>query len=188
MSDIDPARYVSRAGAKLAFALDQFDVDPRDLVCADLGSNVGGFVDCLLRRGAAKVYSVDTSHGTLDWSLRNDCRVVVMERTNALHLVLEECVRLITVDVGWTRQQLVLPRAVDALEADGVIVSLIKPHYEAEATALRRGVLPDDAVEPTVRSVVERLGELGIRVAATVESPLRGDGGNREFLALARRG
>ncbi|MEE9296151.1 MAG: SAM-dependent methyltransferase [Phycisphaerae bacterium] len=188
MSDVDPQRYVSRAGTKLAFALDHFRVDPTGWVCADLGSHVGGFVDCLLQRGAGKVYAVDTAYGTLDWRLRNDPRVVVKERTNALHLVLDEPVRLVTVDVGWTRQHLVLPRAVQLLDRDGVIISLIKPHYEASESALRRGVLPDDEVHPTVTKVVSRLAELGLRVDATIESPLRGDAGNREVLALIRRG
>lgn len=179
-------QYVSRAGGKLALGLTHFDIDPAGQVCADLGSNVGGFVDCLLRRGARKVYAIDTGYGLLDWSLRNDDRVVVKERTNALKVVLDERVQLVTVDVGWTRQHLILPRAVGLLEPGGVIVSLIKPHYEAERHKLRGGVLPDDLVEPTVVDVVDRLTELGIRVEATVESPIRGDGGNREWLALVR--
>lgn len=186
MSEADPPRYVSRAGTKLAFALDHFDIEPTGWVCADLGSHVGGFVDCLLQRGAGCVYAVDTAHGTLDWSLRNDPRVVVMERTNAMHLALDRTVHLITIDVGWTRQHLVLPRVVNCLDEDGAIIFLIKPHYEAERTLLRRGVLPDDAVEPTVRSVIARLEQLGVPVEATVESPLRGDAGNREFLGLVR--
>ncbi len=187
MSEVEEPRFVSRAGAKLAFALERFGIDPAGLICADLGSNVGGFVDCLLRRGARKVYAVDTGHGALDWSLRNHPRVVVMERTNALHLALEEPVQLVTVDVGWTRQRLVLPRAIELLDGGGVIVSLIKPHYEAGREALRNGVLPDEKVDRTVRAVIEHLACVGIHVGETVDSPIRGDAGNREVLALIRR-
>ncbi len=186
MPEDQAAPYVSRAGAKLAHALDHFDIDPTGRICADLGSNVGGFVDCLLQRGARKVYSVDTSRGTLAWTLRNDPRVVVMERTNALHLVLDEPVQLVTVDVGWTRQHVVLPRALDLLDKGGIIISLIKPHYESPRDALCNGVLPDDAVSSTVMTVTDRLCELGIEIVATTVSPLRGDAGNREVLALVR--
>lgn len=186
MSEVDPLKFVSRAGTKLWFALDSFQIDPAGWVCADLGSHVGGFVDCLLQRGADKIYSVDTSYGTLDWRLRNDPRVIVMERTNALHLTLAEQVHLVTVDVGWTPQHLVLPRAVRLLDQEGFIVTLIKPHYEADKSLLHKGVLPDDMVQETVATVVSRLADLSISVDATVESPIRGDAGNREVLALIR--
>lgn len=178
---------MSRAGAKLAFGLSRFAVDPAGLICADLGSNIGGFVDCLLQRGARKVYAVDTGYGLLDWSLRNDARVAVKERTNALKMVLNEPVQLVTVDVGWTRQHIILPRALELLDEHGVIVTLVKPHYETDRSNLRGGVLPDEQVEPVVAQIIERLTALAIRVEATVESPLRGDGGNREWLALVRR-
>src|SRR5436309_2115272 len=97
--------FVSRAGQKLDHALDVFKIDVAGLTCADLGCNVGGFVDCLLQRGAAKVYAVDTGYGVLDWKLRKDARVIVMERTNAMHVALPERVTLVTIDVAWTRQQ-----------------------------------------------------------------------------------
>ncbi len=107
--------FVSRGGEKLAAALDHFDMDVGGLCCADLGSHVGGFVDCLLQRGAAKVFSVDTSYGTLAWKLRKDDRVVVMERTNAMHVELPEPVDLVTIDVGWTPQAKVLPNVARLL-------------------------------------------------------------------------
>ncbi|MCH7721395.1 MAG: TlyA family RNA methyltransferase [Planctomycetes bacterium] len=179
--------YVSRGGLKLAAALTAFDLDVTGLVCADLGSHVGGFVDCLLQRGAARVYSVDTSYGTLAWSLRKVPRVVVLERTNALHVELPEPVDLVTVDVGWTRQHLILPVALRALTPKGVIVSLIKPHYEADPSNLRRGVLPDDECDRVLRQVEQRLSEANIHLSAIVESPIRGRAGNREFLALVPR-
>lgn len=188
MSDSRDVQYVSRGGLKLAHALDHFGIEPAGLECADLGCNVGGFVDCLLRRGATKVYAVDTGYGALDWSLRSDARVEVMERTNALEVVLPQAVRLVTVDVGWTRQQLVLPRALDLLEPEGIIVTLIKPHYEAERKLLRSGRLPDHHVDDTVQGVIARLADLGICIEATVESPIRGEGGNREVLGWIRCG
>ena len=115
------------------FALTQFGMDVRGLVCADLGSNVGGFVDCLLQRGAGKVYSVDTSYGTLAWKLRKDPRVVVLERTNAMHVTLPEPVDFVTIDVGWTRQEKILPAAARMLKPGGRVVTLIKPKAEAAA-------------------------------------------------------
>lgn len=183
----DPDRpHVSRGGQKLAAALDRFNIDPGGWVCADLGSNVGGFVDCLLQRGARKVYAVDTAYGELAWKLRRDQRVVVMERTNALHVELPEAVSLVTVDVAWTRQHLILPQAGRLLAPGGLVITLIKPHYEAEKHLLHGGVLPEEQVEPVVNQVVARLGELGITVVDMVPSPLRGQGGNREVLALVR--
>ena len=112
----DPAKpFVSRAGLKLEHAMQTFGLDAAGKVCADLGSNTGGFVDCLLRRGAARVYAVDTGYGVLEWKLRNDPRVVVMERTNAMHVVLPEKVQIVTIDVAWTRQQRILPAAARIL-------------------------------------------------------------------------
>ncbi len=178
--------YASRGGTKLAAALDQFELDPSGLVCADLGSSVGGFVDCLLRRGAAKVYAVDTAYGQLAYRLRNDERVVVMERTNALHVSLPERVSLITVDVGWTKQRVMLPPAVAMLEAGGTIVTLIKPHYEADKGLLRGGVLPDDRLESIVQKVADSMREMGLKVSQLAESPIRGQGGNREVFALVK--
>src|SRR5688572_30828179 len=145
--------FVSRAGQKLEHALTTFDVNVTGRTCADLGSNVGGFVDCLLRRGAAKVYAVDTSYGTLDWRLRNDPRVVVMERTNAMHVELPEPVSLVTIDVAWTKQRLILPSARRLIDAGGDVVTLVKPHYEAEPTLLRKGVLPEENLDTVFEKV-----------------------------------
>lgn len=179
--------YVSRGGEKLEAALRQFRVDVAGLTCADLGSNVGGFVDCLLRHGAATVYSIDTSYGTLAWKLRKDPRVVVMERTNALHAKLPEPVQLITIDVGWTKQSRILPQAATMLAAGGRVVSLIKPHYEAPHNLLRHGVLPDEAIDEVLRAVQGQIAGLGWSVTDLMPSPIRGQGGNQEFLVLLVR-
>lgn len=134
--------FVSRAGEKLAAALDRFGVDVTGMVCADLGCNVGGFTDCLLQRGAERVYAVDTGYGALAWKLRQDERVVVMERTNALHLdPPEEGVGLVTVDLSWTPQRYGVPAALRW--RPGRVITLIKPHYEASAMERAGERLPE---------------------------------------------
>jgi 23S rRNA (cytidine1920-2'-O)/16S rRNA (cytidine1409-2'-O)-methyltransferase len=177
-------QYASRGGLKLAAALEAFHLDPQGLTCADLGSNVGGFVDCLLQRGAAKVYAIDTGYGTLAWKLRRDARVIVMERTNALHVTLPESVELVTIDVGWTPQHHILPAARRLLRPGGHIVTLIKPHYEADKTLLRRGVLEPQHAHQVVGQVRSRIESLDLLVSGVIESPVLGQKGNIEFLAL----
>src|SRR5690349_15375309 len=154
-------QFVSRAGQKLAHALDHFAIDVVGCVCADLGSNAGGFVDCLLQRGAGKVYAIDTGYGALDWKLRRDPRIIVMERTNAMHVELPERVARVTIDVAWTKQRHILPAARRMIADDGIVVTLIKPHYEAEANAVRKGVLPEEAVEGIVKAVEKDISAAG---------------------------
>src|SRR3954467_13549113 len=126
-----PMAFVSRAGRKLEHALASYAIDVSGLICADLGCSTGGFTDCLLQRGAAKVYAVETGYGVLDWKLRKDPRVVVMERTNAMHVTLPEPVAFITIDVAWTRQKHILPAARRLISDGGRVVALVKPHYES---------------------------------------------------------
>jgi len=178
--------FVSRAGHKLEHALDVFGVNVRDWVCADLGCNAGGFVDCLLQRGAARVYAVDTGYGALEWKLRKDPRVVAMERTNAMHVQLPEEVDLVTIDVAWTPQRRILPAAKGMIAEGGRIITLIKPHYEAEPSQLRKGILPVEQVESVVRNVEVIFPELGLELIARVTSPITGAKGNIEVLALLR--
>jgi 23S rRNA (cytidine1920-2'-O)/16S rRNA (cytidine1409-2'-O)-methyltransferase len=180
------AKFVSRAGTKLDHALEVFGVDVRGMICADLGCNVGGFVDCLLSRGVAKVYAVDTGYGVLEWKLRRDPRVMTMERTNAMHLVLPERVNLVTIDVAWTRQRNILPAARKMLGDGGRIVSLIKPHYEADRELLKNGVLPDGELEGVINKVKDDVLAAGLELLQTVVSPIRGSKGNTEVLALIR--
>ncbi len=181
--------WASRAGAKLAAALDAFGLDPAGRVCADLGCSTGGFTDVLLGRGAVRVHAVDTGYGVLEWRLRADPRVVVHERTNALRVALPEPCGLVTIDVGWTRQERIVPAALRLLAPGGDIVSLLKPHYEASPALLRRGVLPPDRVDAVVAEVIDRLAALrpSCAVVATVRSPLAGGkGGNVEVLLHLR--
>lgn len=180
-------QYVSRGGLKLEHALAHFSLDCAGLVCCDLGCSTGGFTDCLLKHGAVKVFSVDTGYGVLDWTLRKDPRVVVMERQNAMHVTLPESVDLVTIDVAWTRQHHVLPAALRVLKPGGRIVTLIKPHYEAEQSALRKGILPDDAIEGVVAATRARIEALGLRVVGVITSPIKGAKGNTEMLAILTR-
>jgi 23S rRNA (cytidine1920-2'-O)/16S rRNA (cytidine1409-2'-O)-methyltransferase len=178
--------FVSRAGQKLEHALTEFDADVRGFVCADLGCSTGGFTDCLLQCGATKVYAVDTGYGVLDWKLRKDPRVVVMERTNAMHVELPERVDLVTIDVAWTKQHHILPAARGILKAGGNIITLIKPHYEAPAKLLKKGILPDEHLEAVVSSVREEIEALGLTIIGMVTSPIKGAKGNTEIFARLR--
>ncbi|MBE3133646.1 MAG: TlyA family rRNA (cytidine-2'-O)-methyltransferase [Acidobacteria bacterium] len=180
----DEDTYVTRSGLKLEHALTAFHIDPTGMTCADLGSHQGGFVDCLLAHGAARVYSVDTSYGTLAWKLRQDPRVVVMERTNAMHVTLPEPVGLVTIDVGWTRQRHVLPAAKALLKPGGRIVSLIKPQYEAAESERDGGVLPERNLEPVMARVRLDVQQAGLAILDETPSPLKGGGGNIEMLFL----
>ncbi len=181
--------YVGRGGEKLAAALDAFELSAEGLVCADLGSAAGGFTECLLRRGAVRVHAVDTGYGELAWRLRQDPRVLVHERTNALHAEPQEKVDVVTVDVGWTPQEMIVPAAMRWLRAGGSVVSLLKPHYELWKL---QGHKPRSALEDTqsrdvCREVLGRLAERGLQARAVAASPLRGKGGNVEFFLLLTR-
>ncbi len=178
--------FASRAGQKLDHALTAFGLDVTGLICADLGCSTGGFVDCLLHRGAAKVYAVDTGYGVLDWRLRNDPRVVVMERTNAMHTTLPEPVAFISIDVAWTRQRNILPAAAKLLAPGGTVVSLLKLHYEAEKHLLRKGLLPPENFNPVMESTTRDIEAAGFKLLAVTESPISGSGGNREWLGWLR--
>jgi len=193
---VSPPRFVGRGGEKLRHALDTFAIDPRGLTCADFGANVGGFTDCLLQAGAAKVFAVDTGYGTLAWTLRNDPRVVVMERTNALHAKPPEPVDLVVIDLGWTPQRHAIPAAIAWLKSGakgGRIITLIKPHYELgpdEKPLLREGVLDDADAERIATRTYSALSSLGVATLGLTKSPIAGGAskgnkrGNAEWLAL----
>jgi len=180
-----PTKYVSRAVEKLDHALRIFNFSVEDLISADFGSSTGGFVDCLLKHSAQKVYSVDTSYGELDWNLRNDPRVVVMERTNAMHVQLPEKVDLITIDTGWTRQEKVLPNALENLKSDGHIISLIKPDYVAPTKYIKGGKLDPSKIDEVLMKVREDVKECDAKILNETPSPITGARAeNEEFLFL----
>jgi 23S rRNA (cytidine1920-2'-O)/16S rRNA (cytidine1409-2'-O)-methyltransferase len=188
-------RLVGRGGLKLWHALEHFKIDVTGLITADFGCNVGGFVDALLQRGAAKVYAVDTGYGMLAWTLRQDPQVVVMERTNALHADPPEGgVDLVVIDLGWTPQAKAIPAAARWLGPGGKavgIVSLIKPHYELlgeEKSLLRSGILDIAVAERIAERTLHALESQGWRILGTVRSPIvggagKGHAGNAEWLA-----
>lgn len=180
--------FVSRAGEKLDLAIKEFSVDVKDKTCADFGSSVGGFVDCLLQHGAKKVYSVDTAYGQLAWKLRQDQRVIVMEKTNAMHVELYEKMDIITNDTSWTRQKNILPNILANLKEDGEIITLIKPHYEAHKKLLHKGKLEEAIAEQVAKQVLEEIQSMGLKILGFVKSPIIGSkGGNVEFLAYLEK-
>jgi len=180
-------RWASRAGAKLLAALDLFAVDPAGLTCLDAGASTGGFTDVLLERGASRVYAVDVGRGQLVQRLRDDARVVSMERTNLRTLEsLPEPIDLATLDLSFISLRLVLPAVRRLLDPAGRVVALVKPQFEAGRSAVPRGgVVRDAAVHSEVlRAVGAAAGLAGLPVAGLMRSPVTGTDGNVEFLAL----
>ncbi|HET6455256.1 MAG TPA: SAM-dependent methyltransferase [Armatimonadota bacterium] len=178
--------FVGKGGLKLQFALEHFGVDVRGLVCADLGCNVGGFTDCLIQNGAAKVYSVDTSYGLLAWKLRTDPRVVVFERTNVLHWTPPEKLDFVVSDLGWTRQEKALPVIAEMLKPEGRALSLVKPQYQAPDDWLARNVLPEERI-PEVMELVRSQTPKELEILGEARSPYLGHGGNAEVWLLVTR-
>jgi 23S rRNA (cytidine1920-2'-O)/16S rRNA (cytidine1409-2'-O)-methyltransferase len=185
--------WVSRGGIKLAAALDHFFIDPQGLVCLDVGASTGGFTDVLLSRGAARVYAVDVGSGQLAWKLRNDPRVVVLERTNVRSLTqthIPEPVELVVCDVSFIGLTLALP-AVLALTRPGAwLVALIKPQFEAgRAQVGKGGIVRDEAVRSDVCDRISAwvAARPGWRVQGLIASPIHGADGNAEYLIAAVR-
>jgi 23S rRNA (cytidine1920-2'-O)/16S rRNA (cytidine1409-2'-O)-methyltransferase len=177
--------YVSRGGLKLEHALDEFRVDPAGKVAADIGASTGGFTDVLLQRGAAKVYAIDVGYGQLDWKIRSDQRVVVMDRTNVRHIdALPETVEIATIDVSFISLSIVLPAAKRFLRECAEVVTLIKPQFEAGKGKLGKGgVVRDPLVHREVlERVIRQAQELGFTVRGLTRSPITGPAGNVEFL------
>ncbi|HLN79698.1 MAG TPA: TlyA family RNA methyltransferase [Thermoanaerobaculia bacterium] len=186
-----PHPYVSRGGLKLAAALDAFRLDPTGLVCLDVGASTGGFTDCLLQRGAARVYAIDVGYGQLDSKLRGDPRVVLRERVNARFLSSEhvpEPVAIAVVDVSFISTRLVLPSVVPLVASGGAIVVLVKPQFEAgRAEVGKGGIVRSDEVRARVVSEIAGFGRgLGLDSISSIPSPIRGAHGNEEFLLSFR--
>lgn len=184
--------WVSRGGLKLAHGLDRFAVDPKGCVCLDLGSSTGGFTDVLLARGAAKVYAVDVGRGQLAWRLRQDPRVVVLERTNARELsaaLVPDRIQLIVCDVSFIGLRTALPAALTLVGEEAALVALIKPQFEAGRGQVGKGgVVRDPEVHRAVCAEIEGwLGDQpGWRVLGVCDSPITGPSGNVEFLITGR--
>ncbi len=179
--------YVSRGGVKLAAGLDHFQIDPAGLICADIGASTGGFTDCLLQRGAAKVYAIDVGYGQLAWKLRQDPRVVVMERTNARNLKpgdLDAHLDLAVIDASFISLKTLLPPLPIFFSGIIRVLALIKPQFEVGKGQIGTGgvVRDNDLHEKVIEEIQEFAGTLGLVPVGVSPSPILGPKGNREFL------
>ena len=183
--------YAGRGGLKLAHALDTFHIDVEGRQCLDLGASTGGFTDVMLQRRAARVVALDVGHGQLDWTLRNDPRVVVIEHFNARHLALTDLpgpVDLVTIDVSFISLRQILPVITPLLRPDADVVALVKPQFEAGRAEVRKGIISDPAVHARVLEEVAAAGaEVGLTRVASTPSPITGQKGNVEFLIHFRQ-
>ncbi|ALA18221.1 MULTISPECIES: TlyA family RNA methyltransferase [unclassified Chelatococcus] len=187
-----PHPWVSRAGVKLAAALDAFAIDPAGLVCLDIGASTGGFTEVLVARGAAKVYAVDVGHGQLHPRLAADPRVVSLEGVDARALTaaeVPEAAGLMVADVSFISLKLVLPAVTGRLADGGHLVALVKPQFEAGRAHLKKGIVREEAVrQAVVEDIATLVRDLGLTVLGTMPSPIAGGDGNVEYLIGARRG
>ena len=192
-----PEKFVSRGGHKLEHALLHFQLDVAGLTALDLGASTGGFTDCLLQHGAEKVFAVDVGQGQLAWKLRQDKRVVVMEKTNARHLIIGQMPQpfapadVAVIDCSFISLQKILPTAVALLKTDGKIIALVKPQFEAGKTEVDkgRGVISDPAIHERVLKELEAFvaAQPALDWRGVTESPLLGPAGNKEFLVLIEK-
>ncbi len=185
----DAIAYVSRGGLKLEKAMESWNIDLTDKVCMDIGSSTGGFTDCMLQSGATKVYSVDVGYGQLDWKLRNDERVVVMERTNIRHLTLEnlaEAVQFFSIDVSFISLKLVLPKLLELGSENFECVALIKPQFEVGREEVgKNGVVRDPSKhKKAIEYCIKYAEDLGLKIKGLDFSPIKGPKGNIEFLMI----
>jgi 23S rRNA (cytidine1920-2'-O)/16S rRNA (cytidine1409-2'-O)-methyltransferase len=183
-------RYVSRGGVKLEAALREFEIDVRDKDALDIGASTGGFTDCLLQFGVRRVYAVDVGYGQLDWKLRQDPRVVVMERVNARYLNPEDIGKLVdisTVDVSFISLTKVTPPVSKILKTGGVLIVLIKPQFEVGKGKVGKGgiVKEEEKHREVISKIISFLEGLNFRILGVIPSPILGADGNKEFLAVA---
>ena len=184
---VRPALYVSRSGDKLAAALDTFRIDPRGTIGLDVGCSTGGFTDCLLQRGARRIYAIDVGYGQFAWRLRQDSRVVLLERTNIRYVdraAVPEPIDLAVIDVSFISLTLVLPAVIHLLNSAAVIVALVKPQFEVgKGQVGRGGIVRDDAQrEAVTEKVIHCAAQLGFQLTGVLDSPVIGRKGNREIL------
>jgi 23S rRNA (cytidine1920-2'-O)/16S rRNA (cytidine1409-2'-O)-methyltransferase len=190
---VKPARkYVGRGALKLESALDHFNVDVNGKTALDIGASTGGFTDCLLQRGAEKVHAVDVGYGQLDWKLRNDPRVIVLEKTNARFLTrdqVQELVDICVIDVSFISLTLILPNAVVLLKPDGVILPLIKPQFELQRSEVGKGGIVRDPLlhQKAQDKIVAFVNDLRHVIAGIAPAAIKGADGNQEFFACIRK-
>ena len=185
-------KYVSRGGLKLEKAMKNFDIVLKDKVCMDVGASTGGFTDCMLQNGAVKVYSVDVGHGQLDWKLRNDERVVCMERTNMRYMTeddIDEKASFVSIDVSFISLTKILPAVYRILNTGGEVVALIKPQFEAGREKVgKKGVVRDPKVHlEVIQTVLQTAMNLGFSILDLEYSPIKGPEGNIEYLVHLKK-
>ena len=192
ISIVQPPQFASRGALKLGGALDFFGVEVKGKTALDIGSSTGGFTDCLLQRGAAKLFAVDVGHGQLAWKLRNDPRVTVMEKVNARFLSREdisEIADLCVIDVSFISLTLILPRAFELIAPDGMILALIKPQFELQRKDVGRGGIVRELAlhEKAQQKIVKFVEEANYHVVGLVPSTITGTDGNQEFFICIRK-
>jgi 23S rRNA (cytidine1920-2'-O)/16S rRNA (cytidine1409-2'-O)-methyltransferase len=185
-------KYVGRGALKLGPALDHFHVDLRGKTALDIGASTGGFTDCMLQRGAQKIYAVDVGYGQLDWKLRNEPRVIVLEKINARFLTrdqVQELVDICVIDVSFISLTLILPNAIALLKPDGIILALIKPQFELQRSEVGKGGIVRDPRlhEKAQDKIVAFVNDLGHVVAGIAPAAIKGADGNQEFFACIRK-
>ncbi len=183
------ARFVGRGGDKLAAALEACSIDPQGMVCLDVGCSTGGFTDCLLQRGAARVYAVDVGYGQFDWRLRQDPRVVLIERTNIRYIdpsTIPEPVGLVVIDVSFISLTKVLPPIIQFLSLGARVIALVKPQFEVgKGQVGRGGIVRDESQRQEVlQRIIRFAANVGLQTAQTLDCPIKGKKGNHEILAI----
>jgi len=184
--EISPSpKYVSRGGIKLESALEDFKIGPAGKICLDVGASTGGFTDLLLQSGASKVYALDVGKGLLDWKLRRDPRVIVIEKFNARKLspkIIPEPIGLATVDVSFISLTLILPALKTVLAQNGEVIALVKPQFELEARLVKGGVVRDEALQlEAVDKIARFASKTGFRVLGQIKAKIKGPKGNQEY-------
>lgn len=180
-------KYVSRGGYKLEKAIDTFNIDLNNLICADFGASTGGFTDCMIQNGAEKVYAIDVGYGQLDWSIRSNEKVVVIERTNLRYLdndLIKEELDFISIDVSFISLTLILPKAFELLKDSGEIIALIKPQFEASKEEVgKKGVVKSIETRiKTINKIYDFVIDSGYNISGLTFSPITGAEGNQEYL------
>ncbi|MBC8413257.1 MAG: TlyA family RNA methyltransferase [Nitrospira sp.] len=187
----DKIPYVSRGGLKIEHAIDEFDIDLTGKTVMDIGASTGGFTDCMLQKGASKVYAVDVGYGQFSWALRNDSRVVLFEKTNIRNMstdLINDKINLAAIDVSFISLLKVLPNILKFLEPDSEVIALIKPQFEADRKDIAKGgVVRDDNVRLNIVDKIKRESALlGLDIIGVAISPIKGPKGNIEYLMYAK--
>ncbi|MDI6745450.1 MAG: TlyA family RNA methyltransferase [Thermodesulfovibrionales bacterium] len=185
--------FVSRGGLKLKAAIDFFKIDLKDKTAMDVGSSTGGFTDCMLQMGVKKVYCIDVGYGQIAWSLRNDPRVILLERTNIRHLErkrIPDIIDIATIDVSFISLTRVIPKVLEFLKEDGEMLALVKPQFEVGKGEVGKGgiVREEEKRLAAVDSVRAAVGSAGLRTAGMFESPVAGQKGNIEYFLYLKKG